>query len=245
MWDSGGHQSTNATSNFTRGDLVSTKGTVVRGVTVSHQAVAIKTTYGVHPRLAKSFTNGTWETVQTKIDSPNCIAIGECGIDYTEPPHSLPSQRKLLEKHIALAKDLEKPLVLHLRGNAHVPFMNVMNEALGMLNKYTHQRQLIHVHCFTGTIADYGQWVGQYSNTVFGITNKSVSAPGFSELARQIDLYRLVLETNAPLLSPQGHNYGHPYEVVHQARYIASLRDLPSWVVLHVANLNSRAFYKV
>ncbi|KAK2186109.1 hypothetical protein NP493_213g03031 [Ridgeia piscesae] len=53
------------------------------------------------------------------------------------------------------------------------------------------------------------------------------------------------VETDAPLLSPQGHNYGNPYEVVHQACYIASLRNLPSWVVLHVANLNSRAFYKV
>ena len=48
----------------------------------------------------------------------------------------------------------------------------------------------------------------------------------------------------APLLSPQGHNHRRPYEVVHQARYIASLRDLPSWAVLRVANLNSRAFYK-
>ena len=175
--------------------------------------------------------------MQNKIGSPDCIAIGECGLDYTEPPHSLPSQRKLFGEHIALAKELEKPLVLHLRGNA--------DEALDMLNKHTLQRQLIHVHCFTGTIADYRQWVGNYSNTVLGITNKSVSAPGFSELARQIDLYRLVLETDAPLLSSQGHNHGHPYEVVHQARYIASLRNAPSWIVLRVANLNAQAFYKV
>ena len=218
---------------------------VIKGVTVSHQTVAIKTTYGVHPRLAKSITNKTWEMVQNNIGSPDCIAIGECGLDYTEPPHSLPSQRKLFGEHIALAKELEKPLVLHLRGNAHVPFSSVMSEALGTLNKHTHQRQLIHVHCFTGTITDYRQWVGNYSNTVFGITNKSVSASGFSELARQIDLYRLVLETDAPLLSSQGRNHGHPYEVVHQARYIASLRNVPSWVVLRVANLNAQAFYKV
>ena len=177
--------------------------------------MAIKNSYGVHPRLAKSITNETWELVQTTIGSPECIAIGECGLDYTEPPHSLPSQRKLFGEHIALAKELVKPLVLHLRGNAHVPFSKVMSEALCMLNKYTQQRQLIHVHCFTGTIADYRQWVGNYSNTVFGFTNKSVSAPGFSELTRKIDLYRLVLETYVPLLSSQGHNHGHPYEVVH------------------------------
>ena len=139
---------------------------VIRRVTVSHQTVAIKTTYGVDPRLAKSFTNGTWEMVQTIIDSPGCIVIGEYWLYRAT---ALPSQPKeTIGKHIALAKDLEKPLVLHLRGNAHIPFTNVMTEALGMLNKDTHQRQLIHVHCFTGTIADYRQWVGQYSNTVFG-----------------------------------------------------------------------------
>ena len=157
---------------------------------------------------------------------------------------SLPSQRKLFEKHIALANDLDKPLFLYLRGNAHVPFTNVMTGALGMLNKHTHHCQLVHVQCFTGTTADYRQWVGKYSNTVFGSTNKSVSAPGFSELARQIDLYRLVLETDAPLLSPQGHNHGHPYEVLHMHQ--ASLRCVTCrWVELRVANLNSEAFYKV
>lgn len=218
---------------------------VIKGVTVSHQTVVIKTTYGVHPRLAKSLDSESWDRVQAKICSPDCAAIGECGLDYTEPLHSLPSQRLLLEKHIALAKELEKPLVLHLRGNARVPFSSVMCEALAILEKHTHQRQFIHVHCFTGSLADYRQWVRQFTNSVFGITNKSVSAPGFSELARQIDLYRLVLETDAPLLSPRGHNNGHPYELVHQARYIAALRNLPSWVVLRVATLNAQAFYKV
>ena len=92
---------------------------VIKGVTVSHQTVAIKTKYGVHPRLAKSIMNETWEMVLTKLGCPDC-RIGECGLDYTVPPHSLPSQRKLFGKHIA--KELEKSLVLHLRGNAHVPF---------------------------------------------------------------------------------------------------------------------------
>jgi len=56
----------------------------ITGVTVSHQTVAIKTTCGVYHRLAKSLTNEIREMVQTKIGSPDCIAIGECGLDYTE-----------------------------------------------------------------------------------------------------------------------------------------------------------------
>jgi len=217
---------------------------VIKGVTVSHQTVAIKTTYGVHPRLAKSLRDETWDMVKARICSSDCIAIGECGLDYTEPLHSLPKQRELFGKHVALARELEKPLILHLRGNTRVPFSDVMAEALAILSIHTHQRQLIHVHCFTGTLEDYRQWVRVYTNSVFGITTKSVVAPGFADLARQIDLYRLVLETDAPLLSPHGHNRGHPYEVVHQAGRIASLRNIPSWVVLRVTTLNALAFYK-
>ena len=112
----------------------------------------------------------------TKIYSPDCIAIGECGldlVDYIEPPHSLSRQRKLFEMHIALAKELEKPLVLHLRGNARVPFSNAMTEAFAMPNKHTHQRRIVHVHCFTGTLEDYRQWVRLCSSSVSGLpTNR-------------------------------------------------------------------------
>ena len=144
-----------------------------------------------------------------------------------------------------------------------MPLSNVRTEARGMLNKLTHQRQLVHVHCFTGTIADHRQWVGQYLNVVLGITNKSVSAPGFSEWAGRLICiiwcwkemarcchhkvttvgtlqgapstlhhsavittssqlwapYKVVHQARyiTPLLSPQGHNRGHPTRCTKQA----------------------------
>ena len=59
--------------------------------------------------------------------------------------------------------------------------------------------------------------------------------PGYVQLARQMDLDRLVLETDSPMLSRAS---GHPY-------YVAKYRNLPAWVVLRVAALNANAFYGV
>ena len=58
----------------------------------------------------------------------------------------------------------------------------------------------------------------------------------------QIDLGRLVLETDSPMLSRAS---GHPYGVVGHATYVAKYRHLPAWVVLRVAALNAKAFYGV
>ena len=70
-------------------------------------------------------------------------------------------------------------------------------------------------------------------------------AAGFGELACHIDLYRLVLETDSPLLSLHGLACGHPYELISQAQMIAEHLNLPSWVVLRVAALNAQMFYRV
>ena len=89
----------------------------MRGITVNHKTVVVKTVYGAHPRLAKSITERAWNTLEARIHSRDCCAIGECGLDYTEPTHSLPGQRQLFQQQVTLAHQLKKPHVFHLRGN--------------------------------------------------------------------------------------------------------------------------------
>ena len=216
----------------------------MRGITVNHKTV-VKTTYGANPRLAKSITERAWSTLEARIHSRDCCAIGECGLDYREPAHSLPGQRQLFQQQVTLAHQLKKPLVLHLRGNNRLSMSDVMRETAAILRDNTHPNQWIHVHCYTGSLLDYQHSVGEFPNSVFGITHKSAMAAGLGELACRIDLYRLVLETDSPLLSPHGLACGHPYELISQAQMIAEHRNLPSWVILRVAALNAQTCYQV
>ena len=89
----------------------------MRGITVNLKTVVVKTTYGAHPRLAKPITEQAWSTLEARIHSRDCCAIGECVLEYTEPAHSLPGQRQLFQQQVILAHQLKKPLLLHQRRN--------------------------------------------------------------------------------------------------------------------------------
>ena len=209
----------------------------------------VTTTYSAHPRLAQS--------LEARIRSRDCCSIGECGLDNTEPAHSLSGQRQLFQQQDTVAHQFRKPLVLYLRGNNRHSMSDVMREAAAIIRDSTHPNQWIHVYCYTGSLLDYQHWVWKFFNSVFGFTRKSAMAAGFDELACRIDLYRLVLETystllspqgletDSPLLSPQGLACGHQYELTNQARMIAEHRNLLSWVILRVTALSAQMFYRV
>ena len=118
----------------------------------------------------------------------------------------------------------------------------VMWEALTILKQNNHRQHKIHLHCYTGDLASYNNWIGMFPHTVFGVAVKTTRMPGYVHLARQMDLGRLVLETDSPMLSRAS---GHPYDVVGHATNVAKYRNLPACVVLRVAALNAKAFYGV
>ena len=95
------------------------------------------------PRLAKSITERAWSTLEARISSRDRCAIGECGLDYTEPAHSLPGQRQLFQQQVTLAHQLKKPLVLHLHGNNRHFMSDVMREAAAILMQGQHAPQQV------------------------------------------------------------------------------------------------------
>ena len=83
----------------------------------------------------------------------------------------------------------------------------VMWEGLAVLKQDAHPQLQIYLHCYTGDLASYNNWTGMFPNTVFGVTVKTTQMPGYVQLARQMVLGRLVLETDSPMLSRAS---GHP-----------------------------------
>ena len=117
------------------------------GVTVGHHTTVVITTYGAHPRLAKTLTENARGQLSVMVYNVDCCAIGECGLDYTEPLPSLPAQRRLFQRQIVMTQELRMPLVLHLRAGKGHSLSAVMWEALTMLKQDTHRQQKIPLHC--------------------------------------------------------------------------------------------------
>ena len=219
---------------------------IIGHITVNNKTVIVKTTYGAPPRLVTAVDRKAWELLETKIRSVDCCAIGQCGLDYNAPASSLPYQRLVFQQQIALAKELNKPLILCLQGSDNSESTSAaMEEALLMLEANTVKDQKIHIHGFIGSFKHYRAWLRAFPNTIFGISHESLETKGFSDVCCCMSLHHLALETNTPQLSPQGVDCGHPYDVVRLAQRVAECHNVPSWVVLRATADSSQQFYQV
>ena len=78
------------------------------GVTVGHRTTVVKTT----------LTENAWGQLSAMVYSVDCCAIGECGLDYTEPLPSLHAQRRLFQRQIVIPQELRKPLAIYVEEKA-------------------------------------------------------------------------------------------------------------------------------
>jgi TatD DNase family protein len=150
---------------------------------------------GIHPHDAITTDAEALATVERLAARPKVVAIGETGLDYHYDRSPRDVQRRSLAEHVELARRLSKPLVLHVR-DAHDEARAIVRET----GPRTERPGV--VHCFTGTPDDARAWVELGFHLSFsGI----VTFPKSDELraaARACPPDRLLLETDAPYLSP-------------------------------------------
>ncbi|WP_079912137.1 TatD family hydrolase [Paenibacillus sp. 32352] len=154
------------------------------------------TTAGVHPHDAKSCSESTLRDLKKLAALPHVVAIGECGLDYNRDFSPRDVQKRWFEEQAALACELQMPLFLHER-EAHHDFAAILKPFRGRLGKAV-------VHCFTGSSYE----LRTYLNMGFhiGITGwicDERRGKHLRELVKSIPLDRLMLETDAPFLTPR------------------------------------------
>lgn len=151
-------------------------------------------TAGIHPHDAKSCGGDTLAQLKELAAMPQVVAIGECGLDYNRDFSPRDVQRKWFGEQVRLAQELEMPLFLHER-EAFADFISILKEQ---------QVQKAVVHCFTGTRAeliaylDLGWHIG-----ITGWICDERRGRHLQELVRMVPLDRLMIETDAPFLTPR------------------------------------------
>ncbi|KAJ9579557.1 hypothetical protein L9F63_004742 [Diploptera punctata] len=154
-------------------------------------------TAGIHPHDAKSWTDGYLDELREIALSPECVAIGECGLDYNRDFSPVDVQKEVFETQVRLACELGKPLLLHER-DAH-------QDLLDILNKYKDRLPSIVIHCFTGTCEQAQNYLemGMYLGMT-GYLCKDKSDNGIRKILEDglIPLDRLLVETDSPFMYP-------------------------------------------
>lgn len=155
------------------------------------------TTAGIHPHDTRNCTVQTIDKMRQLAKLPQVVAIGECGLDYNRDFSPRDVQRKWFEEQIQLACELQLPLFLHER-EAHYDFVRLLKPYIGSMKKKAV------VHCFTGSLQELQVYLqlGFYIGITGWICDER-RGKHLRELVKRIPLDRLMLETDAPFLTPR------------------------------------------
>jgi TatD DNase family protein len=177
---------------------------------------------GRHPNGAHGFDDADVAELRALAAHGRCVAIGETGLDFFvrdgSPTPSRADQERAFSAQIALARDTSKPLVIHTRAAEDDTLAKLAAEADGVR---------VVMHCFSmpdklQECLDQGYMISLAGN----VTRKS--AAELAEAAQAVPAERLLVETDAPYLTPQAvrKHRNQPAFVVHTAAFLAELRGV-------------------
>lgn len=150
---------------------------------------------GIHPHEAKTTDDTALAELRARAAHPKVLAIGETGLDYHYDLSTPDEQRASLRAHVALARALDLPLVLHIR-EAH-------EEALAIVQEVgPRERHPGMVHCFTGGPQEAAAWLALGFHISYSGIATFPNAEPIREAVRLTPPDRILLETDAPYLSP-------------------------------------------
>jgi len=189
-----------------------------------HEVIALTEQYpiitgsvGIHPNVEQQ-ENFTHDELASLAQHEKVIAIGETGLDYFRSEGDLEWQRDRFRTHIDVAKELRKPLIIHTR--------EARDDTMDILEKNNAEQAGGIIHCFTENweTAQRALDIGFYISLSGIVTFKN--ATELQEVAKQLPLDRILIETDAPYLAPVPHRgkTNKPAFVKHVAEFLAELR---------------------
>lgn len=188
---------------------------------------------GIHPHEADQHADLGADALRAATTHPRVIAIGETGLDYYYDRSDRQVQRDLFRVHIGVARDTGLPLVIHTR-DAEPDTLAILEDEMG---KGAFPAL---IHCFTAS-AEFGRKVLGLglSISLSGIVTFR-NARELQEIAKEIPVDRLLVETDSPFLAPVPHRGKtcEPGYVRDTAAFVADLRGMTAEDLAEVTTRN-------
>lgn len=167
----------------------------------------------LHPTRTTSFSDADRETIERLARRPRVVCVGETGLDYYWDYAPPAAQQEAFRWHIDLAKRIGKPLMIHCR-DAHEDVLRILTEEGAP--------STVVFHCFSGDAAIARRCVDSGYVLSFAGTVTFRNAAALREAARLVPIEALLVETDAPFLTP------HPFRGRPNEPYCAgyTVRDL-------------------
>jgi TatD DNase family protein len=204
------------------------------------EAHGLYATAGVHPHHARECDAATIPALRAIVAQPRVVALGECGLDFNRNYSPHPDQEKWFVAQLELAAELGKPLFLHSR-DAHPRIAGILRH---------HKVGKAVAHCFTGEAAELRAYLelGLYIGITGWICDER-RGRHLVELVKEVPQDRLLLETDAPYLTPRDLHpqprarRNEPAFLPHVARAVARARGEPVEVLAAATTRNARELF--
>jgi TatD DNase family protein len=166
-----------------------------RAVCLAQEFGPLYAAVGIHPQDADTWDEEIARQIQQMLTEPKVVALGEIGLDYHyDDSPSRSEQMRVFEAQMLMAKQLQKPVIIHNR-EAHQDTLTVLKSVqLGPAGGV--------MHCFSGSRETARQWLAMGLYLSFAGPLTFTNAHQVRELAKIIPLERLLVETDSPYLTP-------------------------------------------
>ncbi|HEY8121738.1 MAG TPA: TatD family hydrolase [Myxococcota bacterium] len=212
-----------------------------RAVELAARDPRVFATVGVHPHDAAQLDDAGKAQLRAWLAAPRVVAVGECGLDYWYEHSPRAEQREVFAWHVALARELRLPVSIHVRDRGSDAYEELLDiwraegrgETTGVLHCYTHELG------FARRALDASLMISFSGILTFKRDR------GLRDVAAALPLGRVLVETDAPLLAPEGLR-GRRNEPVHVARVGAALalaQQRPLEEIAAATAANARALF--
>lgn len=193
---------------------------------------------GIFPSEAKTYNSEIENKIITLAQNPKVKAIGEIGLDYYWDKSFNDIQKEVFIKQIKLANRLNLPIIVHDR-EAH-------KDAFDILKEYNKSSNVL-FHCFSGSVEFMRECVKQGWNIAIGGVVTFKNAVKLKDVAKEVPLERLVLETDAPYLTPVPYRgkLNKPAYVRFVAEEIAKIRNMPLEELIDITTTNAERLFEI
>jgi TatD DNase family protein len=205
----------------------------------------IFSTVGFHPHEAARMRDADLVRLAKVADDARVVAVGEIGLDFFRNLSARKVQEEVFKKQLALAVELGLPVVVHSR-EAHRETFDILSTWVKATLSAGRLRRGV-IHCFSGDIALARRYIdiGFYISLAGSVTYPS--AGELVQVAREVPLNRLLLETDAPFLSPQAYRgkRNEPAFVTLTAEKVAQVREVPRDEIANATAKNAIELFRL
>ena len=194
--------------------------------------------WALHPEYEDAKETSVDEIIRI-CSAKEIVAVGETGLDYHWCKGDLTWQKNRFRMHIAAAKELKKPLVIHARESEADALKILIEEKAGDVGFV--------LHCFGGDINTAKVAVDAGGMVSFTGVLTFKSAQNLRDIARELPLENLMIETDCPYMAPVPYRgkRNEPSFVVEVARTLSQVKSLPLDLVAAKTTENARRFFHI